>query len=65
MTTLYVKGAWKHTILRAVVRMGLKWIVFFSAFLILTFLFRTFPHEWDSFDVAVIIFLILIYMRNE
>ena len=65
MTTLYAKGRWKHSILRAVVRNGIKLFVFFAAYGILMLIFRPPPHVWDSFDVAILTFLILIWIERK
>lgn len=64
MTTLYA-GDWKRSILRMLVRDGIKMFVFFCAYLILEFWFKPPPHVWDSFDVAVLTFLILIYIERK
>lgn len=65
MTTLYAQGSTKRAILRMAVRDGIKLFVFFCAYMILEFFFQPPPHVWDSFDVAVITFLILIYIERK
>jgi len=53
------------SIFRTVVRNGIKMGVFFTAYLILEWFFDPPKHVWSSFDVAVLTFLILIYIERK
>jgi hypothetical protein len=52
-------------VIRAMVVDTIKMFVFFTAYLILEWFFDPPPHVWDSFDVAVLTFLILIYIERK